>query len=113
MSRLYFALMRNPVTLLRRVALLEALSYLVLLGIAMPLKYVWKLPMAVSVVGMIHGALFVVLCWALLQVMTTARWPVLRATLVFVASLLPFVPFFLDRWMRAQEKDFASSQWTD
>ena len=105
--------MKNPVTLLRRVALLEAVSYLVLLGIAMPLKYVWKMPMAVSVVGMIHGALFVVLCWGLLQVMTTARWPVMRAALVFVASLLPFVPFFLDRWMRAQEEGFAVKELAD
>lgn len=105
--------MKNPVTLLRKVALLEAVSYLVLLGIAMPLKYVWKMPMAVSVVGMIHGALFVVLCWALIRVMTTARWPVMRAALVFVASLLPFVPFFLDRWMRAQEEDFAARELAD
>jgi integral membrane protein len=105
--------MKNPVTLLRRVALLEAVSYLVLLGIAMPLKYVWKMPMAVSVVGMIHGALFVVLCWALLQVMTTARWPLKHASLVFVASLLPFVPFFLDRWMRMREEDFTARELAD
>jgi integral membrane protein len=102
--------MKNPVALLRKVALLEAVSYLVLLGIAMPLKYIWKMPAAVSVVGAIHGALFVVLCWVLLQVITTARWPVMRAALVFVASLLPFVPFFLDRWMRAQADEFAARE---
>ena len=100
--------MKNPVTLVRKVAILEAVSYLVLLGIAMPLKYVWKMPMAVSVVGMIHGALFVVLCWALVQVMMMARWPVTRAAIVFVASLLPLAPFFLDRWMRGHEADFAA-----
>ena len=105
--------MKNPVTLLRRVALLEAVSYLMLLGIAMPLKYVWKMPMAVSVVGMIHGALFVVLCWALLQVITTARWPLKHALLVFVASLLPFAPFLLDRWMRAQEEGFTARYLAD
>lgn len=96
--------MKNPVSFLRRIAFLEAISFLVLLGIAMPLKYVWHMPQAVSVVGMIHGALFVVLCWALVQVITTARWPVSRAAIVFIASLLPFVPFFLDRWMKSFEE---------
>lgn len=95
--------MKNPVSFLRRIALLEAISFLMLLGIAMPLKYAWHMPMAVSVVGMIHGVIFVVLCWALVQVIKTARWPVSRAAIVFVASLLPFVPFFLDRWMKSLE----------
>ncbi|MEZ0388590.1 MAG: DUF3817 domain-containing protein [Verrucomicrobium sp.] len=95
--------MKNPVSLLRKVAILEAISYLVLLGIAMPLKYIWQVPQAVKVVGWVHGALFVVFCLALLQVWITAKWPIFRAGLVFIASLLPLVPFFLDRWMGTQE----------
>lgn len=99
--------MKNPVTLLRKVALAEAVSYLILLGIAMPLKYVWHMPLAVKYVGWAHGALFVVFCLCLLQVWLTAKWPILRAALVFIASLLPLVPFFLDRWMGGQELAYA------
>jgi integral membrane protein len=93
--------MKNPVTFLRYTALAEAVSYLVLLGIAMPLKYLWDQPLAVRVCGSLHGLLFVVLCCALLRVLIEARWPVSRAALVFLASLIPLVPFFMDGRMKA------------
>ncbi len=94
-------MLQNPVAFLRVTALLEAVSYLVLLGIAMPLKYVWGLPLAVRVAGSIHGALFVVLCFALLRVLQQTDWPLRRAAQVFVASLVPIVPFLMDRQMKA------------
>lgn len=93
--------MKNPVSFLRVSALLEAVSYLLLLFIAMPLKYVWGMPQAVKVVGMAHGVLFVLLCFALWRVLMSTNWPISRAALVFLASLVPFVPFFMDGKMRA------------
>lgn len=95
----------NPVTFLRRMALAEATSYLVLLGIAMPLKYFAGMPMAVKVTGWIHGLLFVVFCWALLQTLRRARWPVSRCALVLALSFVPVVPFFFDRRMKEWERD--------
>lgn len=92
--------MKNPVSFLRSVGLLEAVSYLLLLFIAMPLKYAWDMPLAVRIVGSAHGALFVLFCIALWRVLMTTNWPFSRAVLVFIASLLPFVPFFIDRRMR-------------
>ena len=93
--------MNNPVTWLRKVALAEAVSYLILLGIAMPLKYGWNMPDPVRVVGTIHGVLFLVFCHALVRVVFRGRWPTLRLVAVFVASLLPIVPFVMDRRMQA------------
>jgi integral membrane protein len=93
--------MKNPVSFLRSIGLLEAVSYLILLGIAMPLKYTWGMPLAVRICGSIHGGLFVVFCIALWRVLMNTNWPLSRAALVFIASLLPFVPFFIDRRMRA------------
>jgi integral membrane protein len=92
--------------MLRKISLAEGISYLLLLGIAMPLKYWAGLPLAVKIVGSIHGALFVVFCAALLRALVAARWPLTRAMLVFVASLIPFVPFWLDRRMRVWESEF-------
>ena len=92
--------MNAAVSFLRKIAWWEAVSYLVLLLIAMPLKYLAGIPSAVKVVGSIHGLLFVVFCVALLRVLITARWPLGRAALVFIASLLPFAPFFLDSKMK-------------
>lgn len=97
-------LAQNSVAYLRRIALLEGVSFLVLLGIAMPLKYLAGMPMAVKIVGWAHGLLFVILCAALLRVLMTTTWPLKRAVLVFIAALLPFGPFLLDRQMATWEK---------
>lgn len=91
---------RNPVSFLRMVALTEGLSFLVLLLVAMPLKHLADMPRAVTVVGWIHGVLFVILCLSLLETHFEAKWPRGRTALVFVAALLPFGPFLLDRRMK-------------
>ncbi len=102
--------MKNPVSFLRSVALLEAVSYLILLFIAMPLKYVWGVPLAVRIAGSMHGGLFVVFGFALWRVLMTTNWPLNRATLVFIASLLPFAPFVMDRRMRAWAEELSQTQ---
>lgn len=93
--------MKHPVSFLRRVTLLEAISFLILLFIAMPLKYFYGMPEAVKIVGMTHGVLFVLFCLALYRVMMHTSWPFSRAALLFIASVIPFAPFFIDRRMRA------------
>lgn len=96
----------NPIPFLRKVALAEAVSFLVLLGIAMPLKYMAGLPIAVKFAGWIHGVLFVTFCIALFRAWMGARWPVSRAAVLFIAALLPFGPFVIDRRMKAWEAEY-------
>lgn len=86
---------------LRRVSLTEAISYLLLLGIAMPLKYAFGMPMAVKVLGMAHGLLFLVLTWLLVRAHIDHRWSLGRLLLLFAASFVPLVPFWLDARVRA------------
>ena len=95
--------MNSPVPLLRRLALIEGISFLVLLFIAMPLKYLAHMPLAVVVTGWMHGVLFVLFCLALLRTKLVAKWPVGRCAMVFVAALLPFGPFVIDRRMAEWE----------
>jgi integral membrane protein len=97
--------MKNPVSLLRRLALTEGVSFLLLLFIAMPLKYLAGMPVAVKIFGWIHGLLFVSFCFALLRTMLITDWTFKRAAKVFIASLLPFGPFVLDRRMRQWEEE--------
>jgi integral membrane protein len=101
---------KNPVPFLRQVAFAEAISFLLLLGVAMPLKYFAGLPVAVRIVGLGHGLLFLTFCFALFRVMTCAKWPFARGALIFVAALLPFGPFVVDRRMRGYEHEFESAQ---
>ncbi|MGF1465364.1 MAG: DUF3817 domain-containing protein [Sandaracinaceae bacterium] len=82
---------------LRVVGLAEGVSYLALLGIAMPLKYLAGWPLAVEVVGWVHGLLFVAFGLVALQVTVSRRWPVRRFIEAGIASLLPFGPFVWDR----------------
>lgn len=86
---------------LRRVAWIEGVSFLVLLGIAMPLKYMADLPLAVKIVGWAHGVLFVWLLVALGVTARKAQWSVAHAGLVVLAALLPFGPFVIDRRLQA------------
>ena len=87
---------------LRGIGLIEGVSFLLLLGIAMPLKYVWGMPMAVKVVGWAHGVLFVLFGMALLQVWKEHRWAFGRVALTFIAALVPFGPFVIDRRLKEE-----------
>lgn len=85
---------------LRITSLTEAVSYLLLMAIAMPLKYLAGMPLAVKVMGMIHGVLFLILLWLLVRSHFETKWPKSRLWLLAFASLIPLMPFFLDRRMR-------------
>jgi integral membrane protein len=98
---------KQTVNLFRRTALAEAVSYLALLGIAMPLKYVWGIPLAVKVIGSVHGALFVAFCLTLALAMRAARWSLGRGVMLFIASLIPLLPFWLDARVRTWVEEAA------
>lgn len=85
---------------LRLLSVLDGASYLLLLGVAMPLKYLAGYSMAVSVVGAIHGGLFVGLCLALVLAVSGHRLSGSRCLVVFLCALFPFAPFFLDRHLK-------------
>lgn len=80
----------------RKVAFAEGLSYLVLLFLAMPLKYIWDIPQAVRLVGMIHGVLFILYIWILIRVWINRKWKFSRATIAVIASLVPFGTMMFD-----------------
>ncbi len=80
----------------RFIAIAEGISFLVLLFIAMPLKYFAQLPEAVLYTGWIHGLLFILFCILLLLVTINFSWSLKKAAIAFIASLLPFGTFILD-----------------
>lgn len=81
---------------LRSVGSWEALSYLLLLFFAMPLKYIWGIPEAVSVVGMAHGILWIAYVGLAILGQIDYKWPLSTTIWLFIASLLPFGPFVAD-----------------
>lgn len=85
--------MRN---LFRFTGWLEGGSYLLLLLVAMPIKYVWGDPSWVSVVGMAHGALFVAYVAVAGLLARFQGWGFRKLMYAWIASLLPFGPFVFD-----------------
>lgn len=87
----------TPLGRLRLIGWLEGISFVLLLGVAMPLKYFAGEPGAVRVVGMAHGVLFLLYLLAAWHAHLEYRWPLKRTALLALASLLPFGPFVADR----------------
>lgn len=77
----------------KTIAYLEGISFLVLLGIAMPMKYVYGNPLPVRLVGWIHGLLFIAYIILLNQISTEKKWPFKKKFLGVVAGITPFGPF--------------------
>ncbi|HPF10122.1 MAG TPA: DUF3817 domain-containing protein [Flavobacteriaceae bacterium] len=81
----------------RFVSILEGLSFLILLGIAMPLKYVWGLPQMVQFVGMTHGILFMLYVGGAFIMKRRLQWTLAVFAMVLFCSILPFGPFYVER----------------
>jgi integral membrane protein len=79
------------------IATLEGISYLLLLGVAMPLKYFWDKPEFVKYTGWAHGVLFVAYAAMLIMCWAKYKWSFGKAALIFLASLLPVAPFIVER----------------
>ena len=94
--------------LFRKIALIEGISYLVLLFIAMPLKYFAEIPMAVRIVGSLHGILFIAFnIWMYLvydQYNKNLKW-MFRS---FLASIIPFGTFVMDKQWKSEELEVRS-----
>lgn len=92
----------NELKQFRWVALLEGLSFVLLLFVAMPLKYWAGMPLAVRIVGSVHGLLFVAFLGALFRVALERDWPARRWGLALLSSLVPFGTFVFDRSLRRE-----------
>lgn len=86
----------------RMIALAEGVSFLILLGIAMPLKYFANFPQAVKYVGWAHGVLFVAFIYFMFEVFTAFKKTFLWLIKAFAASLLPFGTFILDKELKKE-----------
>ena len=81
----------------RLIALLEGISFLVLLFIAMPMKYMMDMPEAVRTVGMLHGLLFVGYLLLLIPVKMDENWSFSLLMKSILVSLIPFGTFYADK----------------
>jgi integral membrane protein len=74
---------------------IEGISFLALLLIAMPLKHFFNMPLAVTIVGSIHGILFIAFLWQLFNLFQKKIWGVKKCAWALLLSILPAGTFFL------------------
>jgi integral membrane protein len=94
----------TPVGRFRIVAFWEGISYLLLLFVAMPLKYGLGIDMAVRIVGMAHGVLF--LAYVATLALAARRLGARRTLIAFIMSLVPGGTFWLEARLRKDDREF-------
>ncbi len=90
---------------LRTTGTWEAISYLALLGIAMPMKYAFDMPLAVRIVGMAHGLLWMLYVGLTFLGQLDYKWSFKTSVWLIIGSLLPFGPFVADAKILSQVED--------
>ncbi len=94
---------------LRWVAIAEGVSYLLLLLVGMPLKYLVQLPEPNYVIGLAHGILFIAYIGLVVGVAWKHKWTLWNTFLALAASLLPLATFWVERKMLRKE-DYSSQK---
>ena len=94
---------------LRLISVLEGLSFLALLFIAMPFKYLFGEPLLVRYVGMAHGVLFILFVASLFETSLRHAWSVRFSLFCFACSLVPFAPFWLESKLKFQAQSTEKS----
>lgn len=100
--------MKNRITYLRFIGITEGISFLVLLLVAMPLKYYFGMPMMVKIVGWLHGVLFIAYIIAVLLAIKAMQWNWFSVGVALAASLIPIGTFVLDRSWKKREIEVAA-----
>jgi integral membrane protein len=92
--------MKTDWRFLSKLSFIEGASLLILLFLAMPLKYLFGFPLAVKVIGTAHGVLFMALIALIALVSSRDKWPKTLTIIALISSSLPFGMFFLEAKMR-------------
>jgi len=95
---------------LRMAGIAEGISFILLLFIAMPVKYLAGNPTLVWYMGWVHGLLFMLYILALIAVKINLEWKFKKTAIVFLASLIPFGTFILDKSLRKEEKNLQTQE---
>ena len=84
------------IKLFRLITLLEGSSYLLLLFIAVPLKYLVGDELYVKLLGMAHGVLFILYVVFAFIFQKKMKWSLINFLIILVASVIPFGTFYVD-----------------
>jgi len=81
----------------RILSFLEGISYLLILFITMPLKYIWDNGYPNKVIGMVHGFLFLAYIVFAFLIKSERKWDNKTLAIVLACSVIPFGTFWMDK----------------
>lgn len=90
-------LLKTQIGRFRILAFVEGISFLVILFVTMPLKYIGQYPQPNKIFGMLHGVLFVLYVLAVLLLAIMQNWSFKKTLLALLASVIPFGTFWADK----------------
>jgi len=93
-------MLNNALGRFRLIGILEGSSLLILLFIAMPLKYWFGMKSAVTIVGTLHGYIFLAYIAAIVYMMIAVKWPFRFTIGALLSAFIPFGNFILDRRLK-------------
>lgn len=82
---------------LRLLAMVEGVSFLLLLFVTMPLKYAFQFPGPNKILGMVHGLLFTLYAFSVIRLSIEQQWKLKHTLLALLAAVIPFGTFWADR----------------
>lgn len=90
-------LIKTQLGRLRLLAFIEGTSFLILLFVTMPLKYAFQITEPNKVFGIVHGLLFVLYVFAVIQITIEQQWKIQKVLWALLASIIPFGTFWADK----------------
>jgi len=87
----------------RLINFIEGMSFILLVFVAMPLKYIKGIAIATKIMGMTHGILFIIFLLLGLKAWVAVKWSFMQTIIFFIASLIPFGTFFTKNKIKTYE----------
>jgi integral membrane protein len=99
-------MLKKPVHILRIMGILDGISLLILIGVAMPLKYMADLPIFVTIIGGLHGFIFTLYVLSILYTTIRVRWNIVWSIIAFAAAFVPLGNFIFDIKLKKLATEF-------
>lgn len=101
--------MSSALTRFRVVAYVVGVVLILLVLVAMPLKYLADSPGMVALIGPVHGFLYIVYLVVTFDLSMRQRWTLRRTVLLLLAGTIPFLSFVAERWVTARVREAAAT----
>ncbi|MEZ5759179.1 MAG: DUF3817 domain-containing protein [Emcibacteraceae bacterium] len=99
-------ILKNPLHRFRMIALLEGVSFLLIFGVSLPLKYMLGIRTLPYIIGMSHGVLFLLYIILAIGLISAKHVNAGQFGRILIASIIPFGTFFNDRMLKQKEKEW-------